>query len=53
MKATDFNNPEKGKITVIAHSLGCYISSNYVVKHPENVKEMIFLSPAGVNGAPE
>ena len=52
MKVTGYSSPAKGKFTIIAHSLGCYTSCNFALKHPHLVKEMIFLSPAGLNGVP-
>ena len=53
MTTTGYNKPENGKFTLIAHSLGCYICCNFAIKHHDLVKEMILISPAAVNGAPD
>lgn len=35
-------------MTVVAHSLGGYISVAYTLKHPERVSKLVLVSPAGV-----
>ena len=52
MKATGYDRAELGKFTLIAHSLGCYLSANYAVDNADKIKEMVFISPAAMNGEP-
>lgn len=40
------------KMTLIAHSLGAYLSVVYALNYPERVSKLILLSPAGVPRGP-
>ena len=35
------------------HSFGGYISANYALKYPQNIKKLLMLSPVGVCKKPE
>lgn len=37
-----------GKINLLGHSLGAYLTFAYTCKYPENVKNLILVSPVGV-----
>lgn len=41
-----------GSFHLMAHSMGCFISTHYKIRHPEQIEQMMFLSPAGISGNP-
>ena len=41
-----------GKMTLMGHSLGGYLSIAYALKYPEHVEKLILVSPAGINERP-
>ena len=43
----------KEKFILAGHSLGVYISSVYALRHPEDVKHLLLLSPVGVPEKPD
>lgn len=42
----------KGKLVLIGHSLGGYLSIAYALKYPQRVARVILLSPAGIHASP-
>ena len=47
------SNYDKWPFILAGHSLGGYLSTQYVLKHPENIDKLILLSPVGVPEKPE
>jgi pimeloyl-ACP methyl ester carboxylesterase len=43
----------RGGFVLAGHSLGGYLSARYALQHPEHVKGLILLSPAGVPEQPD
>lgn len=53
MKKTGYDSADKGKFTIIGHSLGCYIGTHYAIAEPDKIDEMIHLSPAAIGEKPQ
>jgi pimeloyl-ACP methyl ester carboxylesterase len=53
MKKTGYDDPSKGKFTIIGHSLGCYIATHYAMREHDKIDEMIHLSPAAIGEKPK
>lgn len=49
MKQTGYNEQ---KFNILAHSMGCYFSTNYACRHPNEIEQIMFISAAGMYGNP-
>lgn len=36
------------KFILVGHSLGGYFATNYAIKHPDHIKQLVLLSPCGI-----
>jgi pimeloyl-ACP methyl ester carboxylesterase len=37
-----------GPYSIFGHSLGCWIASVYAERYPENIQQLLFISPASM-----
>lgn len=51
MQATKYK--AEGDFILAGHSLGGYLSTQYVLKHPENITKLILISSVGIQKKPE
>ena len=53
MDKTGYDTPEKGKYSMLCHSMGCYFAAHWAKKYYEKLDQLFFMSPCGLKGPPE